>query len=58
MTTLDNKFTTANFMRITGEALNFQLENLYPLRIKNDPERTHLLFLNHDRNFSTFLTIT
>lgn len=57
MTTLDSRFTAANFMRVSGEALNFQLENLYPVRIKNDPERINLLFLNHDRNFSTFLTI-
>lgn len=54
---MDNKFTSANFMRVSGEALNFQLENLYPVHIRNDPERINLLFLNHDRNFSTFLTI-
>jgi hypothetical protein len=27
------------------------------VRINNDPDRINLVFLNHDRNFSTFLTI-
>lgn len=54
---MDNKFTTANFTRVSGEALNFQLAALYPVHAKKDPERINLLFLNHDRNFSTFLTI-
>ena len=54
---MDTKFTAANFLRISGEALNFQLASLYPVNFQNDPERINLLFLNHDRNFSTFLTI-
>ena len=44
-------------MRVSGEALDFQLAALYPVHAKKDPERINLLFLNHDRNFSTFLTI-
>lgn len=54
---MDNKFTTANFTQVSGEALNFQLAALYPVHAKKNPERINLLFLNHDRNFSTFLTI-
>ena len=54
---MDNKFTTANFIRVSDEALSFQLATLYPVYAKKDPERINLLFLNHDRNFSTFLTI-
>ena len=54
---MHNKFTTANFIRVSDEALNFQLAALYPVSSKKDPERMDLLFLNHDRNFSTFLTI-
>lgn len=52
-----NKFSKANFLKISKEVLDFQLKNLYPLQIKNNPERTDIVFLNHDRNFSTFLTI-
>lgn len=53
----DNKFTTANFMLVSSEVLNFQLSALYPAYAKKEPVRINLLFLNHDRNFSTFLTI-
>lgn len=52
-----NKFTAANFIRLSDEALNFQLGTLYPVSNKKDPERIDLLYLNHDRNLSTFLTI-
>lgn len=52
-----DKFSKANFQKISKEILNFQLKNLFPLQIKDDPERTSIVFLNHDRNFSTFLTI-
>ena len=30
---------------------------LYPINVQNDYHRFSLIFLNHDRNFSTFLTI-
>lgn len=53
----DNKFSTANFMLVSSEAMNFQLGALYPVHAKKEPVRINLLFLNHDRNFSTFLTI-
>jgi len=51
------KFSKANFLRLSKEVLNFQLKNIYPLQVRDDPERTNIVFLNHDRNFSTFLTI-
>ena len=54
---MEDKFTKLNFMKISQEALNFHLKSLYPVRIKEYPLRTNLVFLNHDRNFSTFLTI-
>ncbi len=54
---MEDKFTKLNFMRISQEALDFQLKSLYPIRVKEDPLRVNLAFLNHDRNFSTFLTI-
>ena len=44
-------------MRVSKEALDFQLGVLYPVEIEKDPMRIDLIFLNHDRNFSTFLTI-
>ncbi len=44
-------------MAISQEALDFQLKALYPVQIEKDPTRINLVFLNHDRNFSTFLTI-
>lgn len=53
----DNKFSTANFMLVSSEVLNFQLGALYPVHANKEPVRINLLFLNHDRNFSTFLTI-
>lgn len=52
-----NKFTKSNFIKLSNDVLNFQLKSLYPLHIKNDSRRTNLVFLNHDHNFSTFLTI-
>jgi len=52
-----NEFSKANFIKLSNEVLQFQLKALYPLSIKNNEERINLLFLNHDRNFSTFLTI-
>lgn len=54
---MKNKFTKSNFLSISQEVLNFQLKALYPVQIKKDPTRINLVFLNHDRNFSTFLTI-
>jgi len=54
---MENKFTKPNFMKISQEALDLQLEALYPVRASKDPARVNLVFLNHDRNFSTFLTI-
>jgi len=44
-------------MLVSSEVLNFQLGALYPVHAKKEPVRINLLFLNHDRNFSTFLTI-
>lgn len=52
-----NKFTKPNFISISQEVLDFQLKALYPVQIEKDPARINLVFLNHDRNFSTFLTI-
>ena len=52
-----NKFTKSNFIKLTDDVLKFQLSAIYPVKIKNEPERVNLVFLNHDRNFSTFLTI-
>ncbi len=54
---MEAKFTRANFMKISQEVLDFQLKALYPVRVNKDPTRVNLIFLNHDRNFSTFLTI-
>jgi len=51
------KFSQLNFLKVSKEVLEFQLKTLYPLNIEKEPERTNLVFLNHDRNFSTFLTI-
>lgn len=52
-----DKFTTANFLKISEEALDFQLNILYPVKTEHDPARINLIFLNHDRNLSSFLTI-
>ncbi len=52
-----DKFTKHNFMKMSQEALDFQLKALYPVRAIEDVTRVNLVFLNHDRNFSTFLTI-
>ena len=54
---MEDKFTKANFIRISEDVLGFQLKSLYPVQIEKDPIRVNLVFLNHDRNFSTFLTI-
>ena len=51
------KFTIDNFLRVSKESLEFQLQELYPLEVEKDDERKNILILNHDRNFSTFLTI-
>jgi len=56
-TPLQGKFTISDFMKVSKEALDFQLNALYPLKVGKDPVRSNLVFLNHDRNFSTFLTI-
>lgn len=44
-------------MKISQEALDFQLKALYPVRTNEKAPRINLVFLNHDRNFSSFLTI-
>ncbi len=54
---MSDKFTKSNFLKISQEVLDFQLKSLYPLHIKTDPDRIFTILLNHDRNFSTFLTI-
>ncbi len=54
---MENKFTKSNFKKVSQEVLGFQLKTLYPIQIKKEATRIHLVFLNHDRNFSTFLTI-
>ena len=54
---MEDRFTKPNFLKISQEALDFQLKALYPVRVNKDPVRVNLVFLNHDRNFSTFLTI-
>jgi hypothetical protein len=54
---MGDKFTKSNFLKISQEVLEFQLKSLYPLHVQGDPARINLLFLNHDRNFSTFLTV-
>ena len=51
------KFTKSNFIKLSKEVLKFQFKTLYPFHIKKDPDRINLVFLNHDRNFSTFLSI-
>lgn len=54
---MEDKFTKLNFLKISQEALDFQLKALYPVKITRDPIRLNLAFLNHDHNFSSFLTI-
>ncbi len=54
---MGNKFTKSNFISISQAVLGFQLKALYPVQTEKDPTRINLVFLNHDRNFSTFLTI-
>ncbi|HEY3277059.1 MAG TPA: DUF5677 domain-containing protein [Syntrophorhabdaceae bacterium] len=54
---MNNKFTKSNFEKVSQEALDFQLATLYPVKVDKDHRRNTLLFLNHDRNFSTFLTV-
>lgn len=54
---MGNKFTKSNFITVSQEALDFQLKALYPVQTDKDPTRINLVFLNHDRNFSIFLTI-
>lgn len=52
-----NKFSKSNFLKISKETLDFQFKFFYPLNVTKEPKRVNLVFLNHDRNFSTFLTI-
>jgi hypothetical protein len=54
---MNDKFTKTNLQKISQEVLDFQLTALYPVQVNADHRRTSLVFLNHDRNFSTFLTI-
>ena len=53
----EDKFNKSKFLSLSQEVLNFQLKTLYPLQIEKDSSRINLVFINHDRNFSTFLTI-
>jgi hypothetical protein len=57
MRKMSEKYTKSNFMKISQEVLKFQLKTLYPITIKNNKKRGNILFLHHDRNFSSFLTI-
>lgn len=54
---MEDKFSKDNFIRVSDEVLKFQIDALYPVRSNGGRECTNLIFLNHDRNFSTFLTI-
>jgi hypothetical protein len=54
---MGEKFTKSNFLNLSQEVLEFQLKSLYPLRVKRDSSRINLIFINHDRNFSTFLSV-
>ena len=54
---MDNKFTKENFLKLSSEVLQFQLQTLYPVKTGNNPSRINLVFMNHDRNVSTLLTI-
>ncbi len=54
---MEEKFTKLSFMQVSQEVLDF-LKALDPVGVTNkDPLRVKLVFLNHHRNFSTFLTI-
>ena len=57
ITKMDDKFTKSNFLRVGKEVLDFQMRNLYPVQLQGEQNRINLILLNHDRNFSTFLTI-
>ena len=54
---MEKKFTKSSFINLSQEILDFQLKALYPVQVGEIPTRINLVFLNHDRNFSTFLTI-
>jgi hypothetical protein len=54
---MNDKFTEANFRKVSKEALDFQLSALYPVNVKSEYHRNGFIFLNHDRNVSTFLSI-
>lgn len=54
---MKDKFTKSNFGKVSQDALDFQLTSIYPVEVGKDDRRNLLVFLNHDRNFSTFLTI-
>jgi hypothetical protein len=54
---MKDRFTKNNFQKISKEVLEFQLKSLYPIKPIKDKRRLDYVFLNHDRNFSTFLTI-
>lgn len=54
---MKDRFTKSNFQKISKEVLEFQLKALYPIKPIKDNRRLDYVFLNHDRNFSTFLTI-
>lgn len=54
---MKDRFTKNNFQKISKEVLKFQLKTLYPIKPIKDKKRLDYVFLNHDRNFSTFLSI-
>jgi len=54
---MKDRFTKNNFQKISKEVLEFQLKTLYPIKPIKDKKRLDYVFQNHDRNFSTFLTI-
>jgi len=51
------KFTKSKFGKVSQEVLDFQLAAFYPVKMSTEHDRNALIFLNHDRNFSTFLSI-
>jgi len=54
---MPEKFSKENFLRLSAQVLNHQFERLYPIDTRSDPQRITLVFLNHDRNVSTYQTI-
>lgn len=44
----DREFFKDNFFGPSDEVLNFQLVNLYPIRVRSEQERVNLIFLSLD----------